>query len=548
MGRWLRLILLAVAVAVVAHLGFIPALAQRPTVTVQLIAINDFHGRLEPDGLTLALADGQRLPAGGAAYLATHVRRWRQGHRHTLFVSAGDNIGATPLLSALFHDEPTIEALNAMGLDASAVGNHEFDRGVAELLRLQKGGCHPGEGCPTGETFPGARFSYLAANVIDATTGRPLLPPYRIYQFAGVKVALVGLVLKGTPQIVAPQNVAGLEFRDEADTLNALVPVLRRQGVRAILALVHEGGFTTGGHNECPNLTGPIVDIVRRTDREVDVFITGHTHRAYNCLVDGRVVTSADAFGRLLTAIELQLDRRSGDVRSVQAQNHIVTRDVPPAPALTRLIDKYRVIAEPLTNRVIGQITADILRRPSPSGEMPLGNLIADAQLAATQGPDQGGAVIALMNPGGIRADLLYGEGGQVTYGQAFNVQPFGNYLVTLTLTGAQIKTLLEQQFDNPSPGQNRILQVSQGLRYRWRPDAPPGQRVVDLTLHGQPLEPTQTYRVTVNSFLADGGDGFSILRQGQDRAVGIQDLAALEAYFRTHSPVSPPALGRITN
>jgi len=523
-------------------------LAQGNEVTVQLLAFNDLHGHLEAGNLTFTLPDGQRIPAGGVEYLATHIKQLRRQYRHSVLVSAGDAIGASPLLSALFHDEPTIEALDAMQLAVNAVGNHEFDRGVAELLRLQQGGCHPQEGCLGNRRFAGAKFQYLAANVIDEKTGQPILPPYKIYRFDGVKVAFIGMTLQGTPQIVAPSGIQGLRFLDEADTVNALVPELQKQGIQAIVVLVHEGGFPTGGYNECPGISGPIVDIVRRTDPAVDVFITGHTHQAYNCVLAGRVVTSAAAFGRLLTEITLTLNRRTQDVQAVRANNLIVTRDVPPDGTLTRLLRRYKALADPLANRVIGQITADILRTPSPSGEMPLGNLIADAQLAATQAPEQGGAVVAFMNPGGIRADLTYTAGGQVTYGQAFAVQPFGNNLVTMTLTGAEIKALLEQQFDNPAPGQNRILQVSQGFRYRWLPTAPPGQRVQEITLNGQPLRPEQTYRVTVNSFLADGGDNFTVLRQGRDRLGGVTDLAAWEAYFRAHSPLSPPALGRILN
>ncbi len=523
-------------------------LAQGHEVTVQVLAFNDLHGHLEPTNLTFTLPGGQPIPAGGVEYLATHIQQLRRKYRHSVLVSAGDAIGASPLLSALFHDEPTIEALNALQLAVSAVGNHEFDRGAAELLRLQQGGCHPQEGCLGNRRFAGAKFQYLAANVMDEQTGQPILPPYKIYTFDGVNVAFIGMTLQGTPQIVAPSGIQGLRFLDEADTMNALVPELQKQGIQAIVALVHEGGFPTGGYNECPGISGPIVDIVRRTDPAVDVFITGHTHQAYNCVLDGRVVTSAAAFGRLLTEITLTLDRRTQDVQAVRANNLIVTRDVPADGTLTRLLRRYKALADPLANRVIGQITADILRTPSPSGEMPLGNLIADAQLAATQAPEQGGAVVALMNPGGIRADLTYTPGGQVTYGQAFAVQPFGNNLVTMTLTGAEIKALLEQQFDNPVPGQNRILQVSQGFRYRWLPTAPPGQRVQEITLNGQPLRPEQTYRVTVNSFLADGGDNFTVLRQGRDRLGGVTDLAAWEAYFRAHSPISPPALGRILN
>lgn len=532
--------------SLIATLLFTPIIwAQGNTVSVQLIALNDFHGNLEPANLTFTLPDGQRIPAGGAEYLATHINQLRQKNPRTLLVSAGDSIGATPLLSALFHDEPTIEALDAMNLAVNAVGNHEFDQGYRELLRLQKGGCHPQDGCGERKRFSGAKFQYLAANVIDEKTGKPILPPYKIYTFDGIKIAFIGMTLEGTPQIVSQKGIVGLRFQNEAETVNALLPELKKQGIKAIVVLVHEGGLPTGGYNECPQLSGAIVDIVKRTDPEVDLFITGHTHQAYNCVLDGRVVTSAAAFGRLVTDINLTLDRRTQDVRTIQANNLIITHDVPKNAALTRLIAQYKALADPLANRVIGQVTADFLRTASASGEMALGNLIADAQLAATQAPDQGGAMIALMNPGGIRAEL---SAGNVTYGQAFAVQPFGNNLVTMTLTGAQIKALLEQQFDNPVPGQNRILQVSQGFSYRWSASAPPGQRIQSMTLNGQPLVPTQTYRVTVNSFLADGGDNFTVLRQGQDRLGGVTDLVALEAYFRSRSPLAPPPLGRIKN
>ncbi len=527
-------------------LGLTPVLvAQGEPLSVQLIALNDFHGNLEPANLTVTMPDGQRIPAGGAEYLATHIRQLRQKNPRTLLVSAGDAIGATPLLSALFHDEPTIQALDAMQMAVNAVGNHEFDQGYVELLRLQKGGCHPQDGCGQRPRFGGAQFQYLAANVIDEKSGQPILPPYKIYTFDGVKIAFIGMTLAGTPKIVSQKGIVGLRFQNEADTVNALIPELKKQGIKAIVVLVHEGGLPTGGYNECPQLSGAIVDIVKRTDPEVDLFITGHTHQAYNCVLDGRVVTSAASFGRLVTEIHLTLDRRTRDVRAVAANNRIVTQDVPKDRALTRLINQYKALADPLANRVIGQLTADLLRTASASGEMPLGNLIADAQLAATQAPDQGGAVVAFMNPGGIRAEL---SAGNVTYGQAFAVQPFGNNLVTMTLTGAQIKDLLEQQFDNPVVGQNRILQVSQGFAYRWSAAAPAGQRVQSITLNGQPLVPTQTYRVTVNSFLADGGDNFTVLRQGQDRRGGVVDLVALEAYFRSRSPLAPPRLGRITN
>lgn len=520
------------------------------TVPVQILAVNDFHGNLEPP----AGSSGRigTINAGGAEYLATHIRRLRAANANTIVVSAGDMIGASPLLSALFHDEPTIEAFNSMGLDFNAVGNHEFDEGATELLRMQNGGCHPIDGCLDGDGFEGASFQYLAANVVRATDGKPFFPAYKIRSFAGAKIAFIGMTLKGTPSIVTPSGIADLRFLDEADTVNALIPELKSKGIETIVVIVHEGGFPTGGYNECPGLSGPIVDIVKRTSKDVDLFITGHTHQAYNCVVDGRVVTSASSFGRLVTAVNLTLDRATGEATTVKADNVIVTRDVEKDSFLTTLIAKYKAISAPLENRVIGSVTADITRATAANGESALGDVIADAQLAATADPAFGGAVVALMNPGGIRADISYASSGaegagNVTYGEAFTVQPFGNSLVTLTLTGAQFKQVLEQQFNNPTPGQNRLLQISDGLTYAWSSSAPVGSKVSNIQLKGSPIDPSSSYRVTVNSFLADGGDNFSALKLGTDRLGGAVDLDALEAYFKTKSPVSPGPQNRIT-
>ncbi|MDQ3680914.1 MAG: bifunctional metallophosphatase/5'-nucleotidase [Actinomycetota bacterium] len=516
-------------------------------VDVQLLALNDFHGNLDPPGGPIAGA-----PAGGAEYLASHVRRLEATNRNTMVVSAGDLIGASPLLSALFHDEPTIEAMNRIGLDLNAVGNHEFDEGAAELLRMQSGGCHPVDGCLDGDGFAGADFQFLAANVVRSDTGETLLPPYQIRKFQGAKVAFIGLTLEGTPSIVTPSGVAGLEFRDEAETVNALVPELQRRGVESIVVLLHEGGLQPGGIDECNGIAGPVVDIVERMSDAVDVVVSGHTHQAYNCQIDGKLVTSASSFGRVLTDIDLTIDKRSGDVVVAQADNLVVTRDVPKATDVTQLLDKYRRLAAPLANRVIGSVTADITRAASPAGESALGDVIADAQLAATDGPGEGGAAVAFMNPGGIRADLSYapagGEGpGEVTYGEAFTVQPFGNTLVTMTLTGTQLDTLLEQQWCGQSFP--RVLQVSAGFTYTWDANRPACDRVDPSTIriNGVAVDPNGRYRITVNSFLADGGDNFTVLTQGTDRLGGPLDLDALEAYFEARSPVSPGGRDRIT-
>jgi 5'-nucleotidase len=525
------------------------------TVNVHILAVNDFHGHLVGPSGTITEPDGRSIPAGGVAFLAAHINTLRAQHPHTVVVSAGDLIGASPLISALFHDEPTIEAFNVIGLDYNAVGNHEFDEGAAELLRMQHGGCHPVEGCRDGDGFAGATFQFLAANVVRQDTATTLFPAYQVRSFAGAKVAFIGMTLKGTPTIVTPSGVAGLTFTDEAETVNALVPHLQAQGIEAIVVLIHEGGFPTGTYNECPGLSGAIVEIVQRFDPAVDVVISGHTHQAYNCLIHGRLVTSASSFGRVLTAVDLTIDRATGDVVRMRANNRIVTREVPPDPRLTALVDKYQTLVAPLADRVIGSITADITRVPTPAGESALGDVIADSQWAATADPALGGAVVALMNPGGLRADLAYapsgGEGdGHVTYGEAFTAQPFGNSLVTMTLTGAQLKTVLEQQFQGcGTQNRDRILQVSAGLTYAWSRSAPACGKVdpASLKINGVAIDLNATYRVTVNSFLADGGDNFQALRDGTDRLGGAQDLDALEAYFRAHVPVAPGPQNRMT-
>lgn len=532
------------------------ALATRPdTVDIQILAINDFHGNLEPPtGSSGRIGD---VSAGGVEYLATHIDRLRAANPNTAVVSAGDLIGASPLISALFHDEPTIEAFNRIGLDFNAVGNHEFDEGIAELIRMQEGGCHAVDGCLDGDPFDGAAFRFLAANVVWERSGEPIFPAYRIRSFAAVKVAFIGMTLEDTPTLVSPAAITGLKFLNEADTVNALVPELKRKGVETIIVLIHEGGFPTGGYNECPGISGPIVSIVNRLDPEVDVVITGHTHQAYNCRIDGKLVTSAASFGRLVTDIDLTLDRTTGEVSRMAANNVIVTRDAAKAPALGALLDKYRGVLDPLVKRIIGSITADITHDATAASESALGDVIADAELAATADPVYGGAVVAFQNPGGIRADLSYAQiaaegDGNVSYNEAFSVLPFDNTLVTMTLTGAQIEELLEQQFVGCPNGQpfDRILQVSDGFRYAWNPAGPACDKVdpVSIAIAGTPVEPPARYRVTVNSFLAEGGDQFTVLTQGTDRLSGTRDLDALLTYFKARSPVAPGPKNRIVS
>ena len=553
-----KFLAIAIALIMISALLLTPVSAKPSgTVNVQVLAVNDFHGQLEVIPSTSSSGRVGTVPAGGGEYLATHIANLRALNPNTVVVSAGDMIGASPLLSALFHDEPTIEAFNQIGLDFNAVGNHEFDEGWAELVRMQEGGCHPVDGCQDGDDFAGANFQYLAANVVRDDNGKTIFPAYKMRSFAGAKVAFIGMTLEGTPSIVTPSGVAGLQFLDEATTVNALVPELKAKGIETIVVLIHEGGFPTGTYNACPGISGPIVDIVNNLDDEVDVVISGHTHQAYNCVIDGKIVTSAFSLGRVVTKVDLTIDRGTGEVVTMAAENKIVTRDVPKDGFITALIAKYNVIVAPLANRVIGSITAAITRTNNSAGESALGDVIADAQLDATNDPGFGDAVVAFMNPGGIRADLSYlgsaaGEGdGNVTYGEMFTVQPFGNSMVTLTLTGAQIDTLLEQQFvgcGQPALGGNKILQVSSGFTYSWSLSAAACNKVDPTTIkiNGVTVDPLASYRVTVNSFLADGGDNFAVLKLGTNRLGGEVDTDALEKYFVANSPVAPGPQNRI--
>lgn len=511
-------------------------------VNLQILAINDFHGNI-------ATSSGSFGGTGRADYLAANIAAREADADNSIFVSAGDLIGASPLVSALFHDEPTIEAMNLMGLDINGVGNHEFDEGPEELLRMANGGSHPVDGDLDGDGFAGADFEFLAANVVVDATGDTLFAPYTIRNYEGVKVAFIGMTLEGTPTIVTPSGVAGLTFNDEAETVNALVPQLQQNNVEAIVVLLHEGGQSDGGQNDCgTELTGPIAEIVPLLDDAVDLVIAGHTNDEFVCEIDGKWVTMADTRGRLFTDIDVTLNRVTKDmtVRSIENVGNLQA-GVTPDPVVTALIDKYTALSAPLANTVIGTITTDITRTPNDAGESALGDVIADAQLAATAPVGFGEADVAFMNRGGIRADLNFLSSGpeadgEVTFGEAFGVQPFGNSLVTMTLTGAQIDALLEQQFDNPVVGQNRIFQVSTGFEYEWSESAPTGSKVdpASIKIGGVAIGLSTDYRVTVNSFMADGGDNYSVLTEGTNRLGGEVDLDALVRYFGDNSPVAP--------
>ena len=524
-----------------------PEVAAGP-VSVKVIAFNDLHGHLEgPSGKVRV--SGEKVATGGLDAFAAHVEAMRQKNPNTVVVCAGDLIGASPLISALFHDEPTIEAMNTIGIDLVAVGNHEFDEGVDELRRLQNGGCHPEDGCQGKESFDGAKFPFLAANVELKESGETLFPGTLVREFEGVKVGFVGLTLEGTPNSVTPSAIESVRFEDEVETINAAVAEFKKQGIESIVVVVHEGGYPDAkieDVNDCPGLSGPIVAINAALDPAVDAVVTGHTHNAYNCELEGRLVTSAKSYGRVLTEIDLTIDPKTGDVLTKQARNVPVTRDIELDARLVTHIDTYRDLVAPLANRSIGTQTADIPRGADEHGQMPLGVVIADAQLAATRSPDAGGAQLALMNPGGVRADLDFAPSGdeadgEITYKDLHSAQPFGNTLVTMTLTGAQLRSVLEGMWRD---GRSYMLQPSSGFAFTWKEDAP---HIVSATLDGEPIEDGRSYRVTVNSFLADGGDGFAMLKDGTQRIGGVVDLDAFVGYVRANSPVSAPSERRIT-
>ena len=558
---------------------------------VKVIGFNDYHGNLESPGTfgaSLSVPAASRPPVGGADFLAAHVTRLKSQNPMNVVVGAGDSIGASPLISALFHDEPAVETLNRVGLEFNSVGNHEFDKGSAELMRLQNGGCKITNGLPdpnscrgaaagTPVPFEGAKFKWLSANVIATATGKPLLPAYGIKNFKGIPVAFIGMTLKATPSIVTPTGVAGLEFRDEADTVNALIPELRAQGIEAIVVLVHEGGFQTGSLsdiNGCEgNLAGSaIANLVRRFDNAVDLVVSGHTHAAYNCKLpnaSGRAiaVTSSSSFGRVLSDIDMTIDPVSHDVTAVVATTRRGVRNDPAVAAdssVAKIIAGYSGLVSPIANTTLGSIAAELPNsRVDGACNMPAGTLVADAMLAATAPAAFGQASIALMNGGGVRspgflfASSTAGEGnGNVTYGEAFTVQPFGNSLVTMSLSSQQLKEVLEQQFagcNGQSATSTRILLPSAGFKYSWDGAKACGSRISNVTLrsgaavetlvdaNGVVANPAKTYRVTVNNFMADGGDGYSTFNKGTNRVGGAQDIDALVSYLSQFKAPKPP-------
>ena len=547
----------------------VPRIVATAPVEVQILAINDFHGNLEPPGLVYDGARG-KVPTGGAAYLATALKQVRTPASVT--VAAGDLISASPLISSLYYDEPTIEALSAAGLDLAAVGNHEFDRGSGELKRMQAGGCRARQ---AGEArisckftpFDGARFQYLAANVLDAN-GRTVFPATAIKDVGGVRIGFVGMTLRQTATLVSPAGVAGLTFTDEAATANALVPALTAAGAKAVVLLIHQGGAIEGKYDDpsCPGLSGDILPIIAKLDPAIRLIVSGHTHNAYICHVPNigggeRLLTSSGKYGGLVTDIRLTFgpdgafanDRASFvPVQGEAIDNAKIKAPLNPAypvfaadPGVTALVARYRIAAKETASRPVGKLPGALAW--ADVGEVSqAAEFIADAQYFVARDAAKGGSDLSFMNAGGARTDLVPAVDGTVTYSQIFTMQPFANNIVTLSLTGEDIFALLEQQFNSGLNSVERpnLLMPSANARFAYDRSRPAGKRMASVVLNGKPIDPTRIYRVTVNNFLAAGGDNFTVLAKGRDATDGGLDLDATEAYLKTNPPV--PVAGRV--
>jgi 5'-nucleotidase len=394
----------------------------------------------------------------------------------------------------------------------------------------------------------------LALAGLQGSAPRPLLPAYTVREVGGVRIGFIGLILQGAPRVILADAVRGLTFHPEPEAANDAARALRGQGVRAIVVLIHEGGQQAGVDtgpsidiNGCVNMSPRFADLVDRMSDAIDVVVSGHTHSAYNCLIDGKLVTSASSAGRVVTDIDLRVQRSDGSVVSKAARNVVVTRDVPKDPTQAALLERYRPIGDKVGNRVVGSIAASLTRRETRAGESALGGVIADAFLEAAKTTPGANADIAMWNPGGIRADLIAQRGAAptpVTYAQVFSVVPFGNELIVKSIRGEILLRMLEEQF---GPDRRRIMQVS-GLTYTHDPSRPPGQRVIrdSVRINGAPLDLKRQYRLATSNFLWDSGDGLNALAAGTEPLLIGVDYDLLASYFSRHSPVRPRPENRI--
>jgi len=489
-------------------------------IPVQILGINDFHGNL--NGTRTDSKTG--VKSGQADYLAAYLRQREATNKNTLIVHAGDVVGASPPVSALMQDEPTIEFLNMIGCDVGTIGNHEFDEGVDEMLRLINGGYHESTGF-----FAGASFPYVSANVVWKDSEKTVLPPYVVKKVNGMPIGFIGVTLTETPTIVIPSAVVDLKFLDEVEAINKAVVALKQKKVETIIVLAHVDGNATS--TEQPDTLGYIAANI---DDEVDVIISGHMHLNMKKVVDGKLIVQQHYGGYAFSDIDLLIDPLTKDVVEKKAEIVVTNQAlIDPDPEITQFVKYYQDLVAPLVNRVIGESAVALTKTQNAAGESPLGNLIADAQKWRM------GTDFALMNPGGIRADL---DAGPVTWGELSEIQPFSNDLVKMTLTGADIRIILNQQF----AAIPKMLQIS-GFKYTWQES--PVKEVVDIFMADgvTPIDPAAHYTVTCNAFLAGGGDGFLGFLNGTGLVVGPTDLQGLVEYVQSiPQPFSAAIEGRI--
>ena len=557
-SKFLAVLQLSILVPLMSH-----SVASHAAVKVQILSFNDFHGNLKPpsggDASMELSEDPTQQALGGSEYLSTTLSLLRQKARHSITASAGDLIGGSPLLSGMFHNEPTVDSMEALKLDVSSVGNHEFDDGLTELLRMQYGGCHPQDGCYfADEAYDGADFPWLAANVLYSRSGKSVLPQTWVKRVGGVDIGFIGMTLSGTPALVSQEGIQGLRFENEVMAANRAVMALRKKKVRAVVLLIHEGGLQGGTYNGCEGISGPIAELAKKLPAEIDLIISGHTHRAYICKLPDpngklRHVTSASAFGRAITETWMTVDSKTRDVirSKTTASNVMVLRTVARDPAQTEVINKWTPLYEGKANEEVGFITADITGSPARDAPSSLANLVADSMLAASRKPPNN-AEIALINQGGLRSDLTWvpatgdQKAGRLTYADLYEVLPFGNTIVTLTLTGDQIRQALEQQYFPNRSRPQLILGVSAGFSFDYLVSGAEGSRIQNIQLNGLPLDMAKSYQVTVGDFLATGGDSFTAFKEGKTPLGGGVDLDALKNYMRINSPINPPPEDRI--
>jgi 5'-nucleotidase len=529
---------------------------QADPIHIKILGINDFHGQV---------STGRRMnnrPVGSAAVMASYLKQAKLGMSDSALIALmGDQVGASPPASGLLKDEPTIMFFNTLAnkfcgeqtrMDpqcnmVATVGNHEFDKGQKSMHEIMYGRETP----PTDSWldlphYPGAYFPYISANIVDANSGKLLFPPYVIKKINGVPIAFIGAILKDAPDVILPTSIEGVKFLDEADAINSFIPEIKAQGVHTIIVLIHQGGNQAsyeGPTKENTKVEGPIVDVVKRLDDSVDVVMAGHTHQFINAFLENQngkkiLVTQANSYSASFAEVDLAIDPKSLSVVNESAKIVTTYSDQfpgdKPDPEVEKLMKQADAKTAPIINSYIATTQTDLLRATNEAGESNMGDLIADSYRAAMH------TDMAFFNPGSMRADIYAGK---ITWGNFYAVQPFSNFAVKMTMTGADIYDLFEQQW---RPTETIMLPFS-GLKYTYDLKQPIGHRVVAMYHDGQLLQKDKTYTVTTNNFFAFGGDAFTVMRRGKIVETGATDLEALIAYVKSlPQPFSIEVDGRV--